>query len=184
MMSDGSLGWVDMAMLAGLGLSMLAGVLRGLVSEVMSLLGWFVAWLLAQAWGAEVAARLHLGEPGGVVARAGGLVLTFVLALMAWRLVTWALQQVIQSTPLAPLDRLLGAGFGLVRGALVLMVVVMAVGLTPIARQPAWQASTGVRWLSGLQAGLSPWLPGEWGPAPAPAPVPAPASAPVTRTGP
>lgn len=49
------LGWIDLSMLALLLMSVVAGVLRGLVSELMSLAGWFVAWLLSQAWGGDVA---------------------------------------------------------------------------------------------------------------------------------
>ena len=158
------LGWIDLTMLAVLALSVVAGVLRGLVSEVMSLAGWVVAWLLAQAWALDVAAALHIGEPGGQIARLSGLVITFVATLLAWRVLTWLLQQVIHATPLAPIDRLLGAVFGAVRGGLILLVAVMMLGLTPMAGQPSWQASPGVRWLTVVQAVLAPWLPGDWRP--------------------
>lgn len=156
--------WIDVAMALVLGLSLLAGVLRGLVSEVMALAGWFAAWLLAQAWGLDVATALHVGEPGSPVARLAGLVITFMAVLLVWRLLTWLLRQVIQASPLAPLDRLFGALFGVVRGVLVLLVLVMVFSLTPLARQPVWQQSQGVLWLGRLHAALSPWLPGDWGP--------------------
>jgi membrane protein required for colicin V production len=166
------LGWIDLAMLAVLALSVVAGMLRGLVSEVMSLAGWVVAWLLSQAWALDVAAALHIGEPGGQIARLSGLVITFVATLLAWRVLTWLLQQVIHATPLAPLDRLLGAAFGVLRGGLILLVAVMMLGLTPMARQPSWQMSAGVRWLTAAQALLAPWLPGDWRPLPSAAPEP------------
>jgi membrane protein required for colicin V production len=166
------LGWIDLAMLAVLALSVVAGMLRGLVSEVMSLAGWVVAWLLSQAWALYVAAALHIGEPGGQIARLSGLVITFVATLLAWRVLTWLLQQVIHATPLAPLDRLLGAAFGVLRGGLILLVAVMMLGLTPMARQPSWQMSAGVRWLTAAQALLAPWLPGDWRPLPSAAPEP------------
>lgn len=171
------LGWIDLTMLAVLALSVVAGMLRGLVSEVMSLAGWVVAWLLSQAWALDVAAALHIGEPGGQVARLSGLVITFVVTLLAWRVLTWLLQQVIHATPLAPLDRLLGAAFGALRGVLILLVAVMMLGLTPMARQASWQESGGVRWLTAAQAALAPWLPGDWRPVPGRATEPA-ASAP------
>jgi membrane protein required for colicin V production len=178
------LGWIDLTMLVVLALSVVAGMLRGLVSEVMSLAGWVVAWLLAQAWALDVAAALHIGVPGGQLARLAGLAITFVATLLAWRVLTWLLQQVIHATPLAPLDRLLGACFGVVRGGLILLVAVVMLGLTPMARQASWQVSTGVRWLTGAQAVLAPWLPGDWRPAPSAAPEPAPgASSPGSAPG-
>jgi membrane protein required for colicin V production len=178
------LGWIDLTMLAVLALSVVAGTLRGLVSEVMSLAGWMVAWLLAQAWALDVAAALHIGAPGGQLARLAGLVITFVATLLAWRVLTWLLQQVIHATPLAPLDRLLGACFGAVRGGVILLVAVVMLGLTPLARQASWQVSTGVRWLTGAQAVLAPWLPGDWRPLPGAVPAPEPgASSPGSAPG-
>jgi membrane protein required for colicin V production len=178
------LGWIDLTMLAVLALSVVAGTLRGLVSEVMSLAGWMVAWLLAQAWALDVAAALHIGAPGGQLARLAGLVITFVATLLAWRVLTWLLQQVIHATPLAPLDRLLGACFGAVRGGVILLVAVVMLGLTPLARQASWQVSTGVRWLTGAQAVLAPWLPGDWRPLPGAVPASEPgASSPGSAPG-
>ena len=170
------LGWLDLSMLAVLLGSALAGLLRGLVSELMSLAGWFVAWLLAQAWGLDVALALHLGSPDGPLVRLGGLVICFVATLLAWRLLSWLLQQLIQASPLAPLDRLLGAVFGLLRGVLVLWALVMMLALTPLARQEAWRSSTGVGWIAQVHGWMSPWLPGDWGPAAAPPAAEGPAS--------
>ena len=165
---------LDYILIAIVVLSTLVGLMRGLVSEVMSLAGWVVAWLLSQAWALDVALALHIGEPGGQIARLSGLVITFVATLLAWRVLTWLLQQVIHATPLAPLDRLLGAAFGVLRGGLILLVLVMMLGLTPMARQPSWQMSAGVRWLTAAQAVLAPWLPGDWRPLPSAAPEPEP----------
>jgi membrane protein required for colicin V production len=173
----GDLGWIDTTMLAVLALSVVAGMLRGLVSEVMSLAGWVVAWLLSQAWALDVAAAMHIGEPGGQIARLSGLVITFVATLLAWRVLTWLLQQVIHATPLAPLDRLLGAVFGALRGGLILLVAVMMLGLTPLAQQASWQVSGGVRWMTAAQSVLAPWLPGDWRPLPVSTPEPAAAAA-------
>ena len=58
-------------------------------------------------------------------------------------------------------DRLLGAGFGLVRGGVLLLAVATAVALTPAAKSPPWQASHGARWLEIARHGLTPLLPAE-----------------------
>ena len=44
------LGWVDLTLLALLGVSVLIGLARGLVFELMSLVGWVVAYVVAQAY--------------------------------------------------------------------------------------------------------------------------------------
>lgn len=159
------LGWIDLSMLAVLLMSVVAGVLRGLVSELMSLAGWFVAWLLSQAWGSDVARMLQPQAADSPLARLTGLVVCFIVTLLAWRLLSWLLQQLIQASPLAPLDRLMGAGFGLLRGVLVLWALAMMLSLTPLARQDAWQVSSGIGWIAKVHGWLAPWLPGDWGPA-------------------
>jgi membrane protein required for colicin V production len=65
----------------------------------------------------------------------------------------------IHATPLSLADRALGAGFGLARGALLLLAVATVVALTPLASSAPWQASAGARWLSVALQGLKPLLP-------------------------
>lgn len=43
------IGWVDWALLAVLLASVIVGLVRGLVFEVLSLLGWVAAYIAAQA---------------------------------------------------------------------------------------------------------------------------------------
>ena len=65
--ADASNAWsfIDLALLIGLALSVIVGAWRGLVHEVMSLLGWGAAYVSAQWFGPAVAPYLPVGEPGG-----------------------------------------------------------------------------------------------------------------------
>lgn len=155
-MASGGLGWIDAVMLAVLAASAVVGVLRGLAFELLSLAGWIVAWVCAKAWAIPLAERLHIGSPGSALQQGAGLVICFVGVLVGWRLVSWLVQQVIQATPLAPLDRAMGAVFGLLRGALILLVLVLGFGLTPLRASEGWQASTGVRWSQGVLTVVGP----------------------------
>ena len=47
------LGWVDLAMLAVLALSVVVGIVRGFVFELLSLAGWIAAWIAAQVFDAN-----------------------------------------------------------------------------------------------------------------------------------
>lgn len=51
----------DWFLLAVLGASLLLGAWRGLVFELMSMLGWVAAFVLAQWWAPELAPRLPMG---------------------------------------------------------------------------------------------------------------------------
>lgn len=155
-MANSGLGWIDVLMLAVLAASAVVGVLRGLAFELLSLAGWVVAWLCAKAWALPLAERLHIGSPGSALQQGAGLLICFIGVLVGWRLVSWLIQQVIQATPLAPLDRALGAVFGLLRGALILLVLVLGFGLTPLRASQSWQTSTGVRWSQGVLTVVGP----------------------------
>ena len=50
--------WVDYAVIAIVGLSILLSVIHGLVRELMSLASWIVAFVVAQLYAGEVAAML------------------------------------------------------------------------------------------------------------------------------
>lgn len=158
-MSLPALGWVDWVLAAALVLSVFVGLWRGLTFEVLSLLGWVAAYVAAQAFAATVAPMLPVGDPGSALNQGAAFALVFVAALVAWGLASRLLRQVIHATPLQAIDRVLGAGFGLLRGAVLLLAVATVVTLTPAVRSPAWQDSQGAAWLGALLQGLKPVLP-------------------------
>lgn len=160
-MDIASIGWIDWLFLAVVGLSIVVGIVRGLLYEVMSLLGWVVAYVAAQAVGATVAPSLPIGAPGSGPNLAAAFIVVFVAVLIGWSFITWLLKQLIQASPLKPLDRGLGAVFGLLRGVLVALVAVTAVTLTPLAASPAWQAAHSVAAMQAVLAGIRPWLPAD-----------------------
>ncbi len=150
--------WVDVVWLAVLVLSVVLGLLRGVVQELMSVLGWLVAWLAAQAWSGPVAHQIPGLPQDSSLQKALGFMMTFVVVLLCWRMLSWLLQKIVQATPLAPVDRLLGGVFGLVRGVLIVMVMVALVDYSPLARQAFWQASAGVAWAQRLIGSVQPLL--------------------------
>jgi membrane protein required for colicin V production len=154
-----ALGWVDWVLAAALALSIAVGLWRGLVFEVLSLLGWVAAYVAAQAFAAVVAPLLPVGNLGSGVNQGAAFAVVFIVALVAWALASRLLRRVLHATPLQAIDRVLGAGFGLLRGAVLLLAVATVVALTPAARAPAWQDSQGAAWLGALLQGLKPMLP-------------------------
>ncbi len=158
-MSAVSLGWVDWVFLALLLLSMVIGVVRGLLYEVMSLLGWVVAYVAAQGFGAAAAPALPVGVPGSALNLAAGFTLVFVAVLFGWWGLTWLLSRLVKASPLQALDRLFGMLFGLLRGALIALAIGTVVALTPLERAPAWRDSHSAAACGAVLAGLKPLLP-------------------------
>jgi len=72
-------------------------------------------------------------------------------SVFAAGLLAWLLKKLIETVGLRPVDRVLGAGFGLLRGAIMLLALALVVNMTPLQQQEGWQASAGARRLdSGL----------------------------------
>ncbi len=107
----------------------LAGLARGFVTEVLSLLAW-VAALLSVHFAYPFVRPLAVHVTGTV---AGGSILAFVgiflVAFIAFRFVAQMLGSRTRDSIVGPLDRLLGLGFGAFKGLLGAAVVYLVLGL-------------------------------------------------------
>ena len=154
-----TLAFFDWVLLVLLAVSVLVGLWRGFIFECLSLAGWVAAWFAAQWASPHLAPHLPVGEPGSALNLAAALTICFVIALVVWSLVARLVRLLVHATPLSIVDRLLGAGFGALRAAVLGLVVVSVVALTPAAQSPAWRASLGVRGLTQALGTLKPLLP-------------------------
>ncbi|MBD8879606.1 CvpA family protein [Rhodanobacter sp. 7MK24] len=132
--------WIDFTILGVLGVSVLIGLFRGLVSEVLALAIWIAAFWVAWLFGPMVSA--HLGMITMPMLReAAGYALCFVLVLVLGAFLRFFVQRLLVSTGLSGTDRLLGMVFGFVRGALIVCVLVFLCQLTGFTREPMWRQS-------------------------------------------
>lgn len=150
---------LDWVLLAALLASAVLGAWRGLVFEVLSLLGWVGAFLAAQWLAPSVALALPWTDAPSTVRYAAGFVLVFVAALFLAGLVAWLIKKAVEKVGLRPIDRVLGWLFGLVRGVLVLLLVAVLVRWTPWHDAPVWQQSVGAGWLDQTVHQLRPLVP-------------------------
>ena len=132
---------LDWAVLAILFTSFLLGGFRGLVYEVLSVLGWMAAFVAAQWFAADVAAKLPMGSTSGTLRFAAGFVLVFVAAAFAAGLVARLIKTLVQAVGLRPVDRVLGAVFGLLRGVIFVLIGGVVVHLTGMQQGAWWQES-------------------------------------------
>ncbi len=153
------LSWIDWALLAVLAASVLVGLVRGFVYECLSLAGWVVAWFAAQWTAPQLAAHVPVGAVGSALNLGVAFAIAFLLAILAWSLLAKLIRMMIHATPLSLPDRLLGAGFGLLRGFVLLLAVATVVALTPAAQSSPWLGSRGARGLQQALHALKPLLP-------------------------
>lgn len=155
-----ALDWVFLAVLLG---SLVLGAWRGLVYELMSVLGWVVAFVLAQWFAPTVAEKLPMAGAAEPVRYAAGFVVVFVAAAFAGGLVAWLTKKLVEAMGLRPVDRTLGAAFGLLRGVVLLLAVAVVMNMTSLKATDWWRASAGAAASTAALHGLKPVLPAEFG---------------------
>jgi membrane protein required for colicin V production len=151
--------WVDLAMLGILALSAVIGLVRGLTFELMSLAGWFVAYFAGRWLAPWLAPQLPVGAPGSLLNHGAAFACAFLAVLIVWSVLARVVSSLIRATPLQPVDRLLGALFGVVRGLVVLLAFATLVAYTPAVRFEAWRESVGASVLEAVVRGLLPFVP-------------------------
>lgn len=152
----------DYALIAILGTSVLLGAWRGMVSEVMSLAAWVVAFLVAREWGEMVGAQLL--SPYLTVAfwqTAGGWVLLFIATLLVVSIFRALLRKTIHAIGLGFFDRTLGMVFGAARGILIFLLLVAIGGMTKLPEEPWWQQARLAPLAERGVFMIKPWLPAD-----------------------
>lgn len=135
-MAGADLSVADMAIALVIGVSMLFGVMRGLLKEVVSLAIWSVAVVLGLAFGEPLGAAIGLEDAAPRLSGGVGFAAVFVAVLVAGALVQRMLRALVDATGLSGTDRTLGLVFGVVRGGA--LVVLGLVTLRAYASQSAW----------------------------------------------
>ena len=154
---------LDWVILAALLVSLLLGVLRGLVYEVMAALSWIAAFVLAEWLAAQVGQWLPMGATSEPLRYAAGFAVVFVLAVFAGGLVAWSLRRLVEAAGLRPVDRALGAAFGVVRGVVLLLALAVVVNMTPLRKDAWWTESRGAAVGTTALKGLRPVVPERFG---------------------
>ncbi|WP_159915642.1 CvpA family protein [Pantoea sp. 18069] len=156
----GAVDWIFLAVVLG---SLLLGAWRGLVYELLSLVGWLVAFVAARLWAEKIGEWLPLANSDVSLRYAAGFIVVFIAVAFIWGLVSGLAKRLIDGVGLRPVDRTLGAVFGLLRGGLLLVVVTLVVAYTPLQQSEWWRQSLIAPQLGGLLLDWMPALPQELG---------------------
>lgn len=131
--------WIDGLIVVTLVFSLVTGFFRGFVRETTALAAFAAGlWLFAQfgPWLAQWLAR-YMTQPVGRWMGAGALVL--LVAFVAGEVAGSLLGRLLRTPSLQTLDRVLGGLLGVVRGSLIVVLLVLLAGLTPLPRMAMFQ---------------------------------------------
>lgn len=151
----------DYAVFGILGASCLLGLWRGLISEVLALAAWIVAFIAARTWGAEAATYFEGVVVEPALRYAAGFVAVMLFVLVTFAVARLVLSLVLKAAGLAMVDRLLGAGFGVLRGLLIVLVGVLLAGMTALPKSQWWRNAWLAPPFETAVIALKPWLPVE-----------------------
>ncbi len=153
--------WVDYAILAIIAISVLISLWRGFTREALSLAGWILAAWVALTFSDRLQVLLepHIQVPSLRLIVAFAII--FIATLFIAGLINYLAVQVIKKTGLTGTDRMVGIFFGVARGCVVVAVLVLVGGMTPMPQDPWWKASQFMHYFQDMAIWLRQFLPAD-----------------------
>jgi membrane protein required for colicin V production len=134
--------WIDFTLIGLVFIFFIIGLLRGFTKEVFSLGFWMLAIWVSLNFSREFSVFLESAishPPTRIIA---SFIALFAITLCLGSLISFLLNVLIKSTGLTFMDRFGGMILGVVRGMVVITVVILLAGLTPLTKDSWWMEST------------------------------------------
>lgn len=141
--------------------SVVISTLRGLVKEILSLLSWIVSFVVANAYGEDLATMLPDMVPGNATRLIVAFIALFIGVRLLMMLLTMAIDALVKASGLTLADRGLGGLFGLGRGLVLVLAAVLLCGMTAIPQQPFWKEALLSPMAETAARTVKPFLPGD-----------------------
>lgn len=119
---------IDLCCVIVIGISALAGVVRGLTREILGISAWVGATTVSYYLAPSLASYMDPFITKKSFVTPLSLTVSFIVSLIALSLLSRSLAQMIRFSTLSSLDRTLGLGFGVIRGAILLCLGYIAIG--------------------------------------------------------
>lgn len=118
---------LDFVMASVILLSLVIGIFRGFISEAISLFTWFFAFFAAFRFSPNMSKLLHAIISDDATRHVISVILIFILILLAGFIVKKLITMLIKFTGLGFFNRLLGMVFGMARGILFNIIILVMV---------------------------------------------------------
>ncbi|CDZ77237.1 Pur regulon 18 kDa protein [Legionella massiliensis] len=137
--------WIDLGFFIIFLLSFIFGLVRGFIRSIVSLFFLIVAVYLGIKYAPQLAE--YFAKPKGndqaipYLLLIGMFLLIFIVTLIIGGFVNYFLRMIFLFSDLGFIDNFFGALFGLVRAAIITIIIIYIVQLTPSASKPEWRES-------------------------------------------
>jgi len=132
---------VDTAILIVIAISSVFGLWRGFVKEMLSLVSWIAALVVARLYSEPVAGLLENVIQSSSIRYVTAFSILFIIVMLLGTLINHFLNKVLAITGLKLLDRLMGALFGVTRGIVIVLVILFILRVF-VSETEWWQQST------------------------------------------
>ncbi|MGO1232759.1 MAG: CvpA family protein [Marinobacter sp.] len=133
--------WIDWVIIALITVSTLISLKRGFVREALSLVTWIGAFIIARTFHPQMQGLLASTVETPLVRLIAAFAILFFGTLIVGAIINNMIGALVKATGLSPTDRVLGMGFGLLRGVVVVIVAIAFTRYTPLAEDTWWQTS-------------------------------------------
>lgn len=124
--------WLDILILVFIGLSVITGLIRGFVKELIALSVWVLAIWLALKYYPVVDPWLQKFIVDKTIRTIVAFIIILLGTLIAGGIVNALLSFILQRSGLSGTDRLLGMGFGFIRGIFMISLILVAIKMTSV----------------------------------------------------
>lgn len=153
--------WIDIVVLALIALSAILSLFRGFIKEALALVTWLAAFWIAATFYETFAQWLSQWISVPSVQKITAFALLFIVVLLLGALINYLAGKLVVKTGLTGTDRMLGVVFGLARGAVIVAILVLLAGLTPMPQDPWWQESQFLAYFENLALWMRDFLPAD-----------------------
>ncbi len=150
---------LDYIIIAVLLVSVVVGVWRGAVREIVNIAGWVIAFFAAQEFAPLLTPYLSEWMADASVRMVVAWLIMFVVIMVSVSFVGSLIAESVRKLGLGPLDRVMGAVVGTLRGALIVLLLTLAAGLTTFPKTPIWKEALLTPWLESVALHTRPLLP-------------------------
>ena len=152
---------IDYCIIAVVFLSIFFGCFRGFIRELLSLIGWVLAFYTANFFTDSFYQLIPFNLDDSIKYIAGYFII-FISVLIIASMIIKLINKFIKSVGLGFSNFILGGFFGFTRGVLVVFVMIFLLEKTSFALNPAWENSSYIVIIKNTIENTLPYLPEEW----------------------
>jgi membrane protein required for colicin V production len=133
--------WADVSIITLIFLSAMISFFYGFIEELFSLLYWSFSFIISLIFLNEMTELLTTVISFMDLRVGVAFIILFFVSFIIFKWISYLIINSIGPTPLATSERMVGVFFGLIRGLIIVILLILLAGLTQLPTKPWWQGS-------------------------------------------